>query len=44
MEKRFWKRLLEKAIIFGLGLIVKNQKGVKGTPNEQKVDEVLKDL
>jgi hypothetical protein len=44
MEKRFWSRLLEKAIVFCIGLVVKNQKGVKGTPNEQKVDEVLKDL
>ena len=41
MKNKFWKRLLEKAVVFALGLIVKNQKGIKGTPNEQKVDDLL---
>lgn len=40
-KKKFWKRLLEKAAIFALGLVIKNQKGIKGTPNEQKVDDLL---
>ena len=42
MKQKFWKRLLEKAVVFAIGLVVKNQKGIKGTPNEQKVDELLK--
>ena len=42
MKNKFWKRLLEKAVVFALGLIVKNQKGIKGTPNEQRVDDLLK--
>jgi hypothetical protein len=42
MKKSFWKKLLEKVVIFGIGLIVKNQKGIKGTPNEQKIDDLLK--
>lgn len=41
MKNKFWKRLLEKAVVFALGLIVKNQKGIKGTPNEQRVDDLL---
>lgn len=42
MKNKFWKRLLEKAVVFALGLVIKNQKGIKGTPNEQRVDDLLK--
>ena len=41
-KQKFWKRLLEKVVIFGIGLVIKNQKGIKGTPNEQRVDDLLK--
>ena len=42
--KSIWLKLLERVVIFGLGLIIKNQKGIKGTPNETKVDKVLDNL
>jgi hypothetical protein len=43
-KKKFWQKLLGKAAIFALGLILKNQKNIKGTPNEQKVDEAFEEI
>jgi hypothetical protein len=46
MKKPFWKttvgKILDRVIIIGLGMIVKNQKGIKGTDNEKIVDDILK--
>lgn len=47
MKKPFWKtvvgKILTQVIKIGVGLIVKNQKPVKGnTDLENKVDEILK--
>ena len=42
-KKIIWK-ILEKLAIFAIGLVIKNQKGIKGTPNEGKVDKALENL
>jgi hypothetical protein len=42
-KKRFWK-IFEKIAVFLLPMIIKNQKGIKGTPNEKKVDDAFKNL
>jgi hypothetical protein len=46
MKKPFWKttvgKILERVLIIATGMILKNQKGIKNTPNEQKVDDVFK--
>lgn len=45
MKKKFWQttvgRILEKVVITGISMILKNQKGIKNTPNEKKVDDVF---
>jgi len=45
MKKPFWKTTVGKLTIalskIALGMIIKNQKGIKGTDNVKKVDEVL---
>lgn len=46
MKKRFWDtvvgKILTQVIKIGAGMIVKNQKGIKNTEYEKKVDEILK--
>jgi hypothetical protein len=46
MKKPFWKtvigRILERLLIVGAGMVIKNQKGVKGTENEKIIDDILK--
>jgi len=46
MKRKFWETTVGKIatalIKIGLGLIIKNQRGVKGTENEKRVDELLK--
>lgn len=46
MKNPFWKttfgRILESVIKVGVGMIIKNQKGIKGTDNEKMVDDILK--
>lgn len=48
MKKPFWKtvfgKILKQVIIIGSGMIIKNQKGVKGTDNAKKVDDILDKL
>jgi len=39
-----WLQVLKKIALFVLPMIIKNQKGIKGTPNENKVDEAFKNL
>lgn len=45
-KKKFWQ-VLKKIALFILPMVLKNQKGIKGTPNENKVDkatEILDEL
>ena len=46
MKKKFWDtvvgRITERIIVIAVGLVLKNRKGIKGTPLEDKVDEVFK--
>jgi len=46
MKKKFWDtvvgKILERVIVVGIGLVLKNRKGIKGTPLEDKVDDVFK--
>jgi len=48
MKKRFWDTTVGKIAValskIALGMIVKNQKGIKGTDNVKKVDEVLNNI
>jgi len=48
MKKRFWETTVGRITIalgkIALGMIVKNQKGIKGTDNVKKVDEVLNNI
>lgn len=48
MKKPFWEttfgKILKQALTIGAGMIIKNQKGIKNTPNEQRVDNVLKNI
>lgn len=39
MKKKWWLRIL----IYIASLVIKNQKGIKGTDNEKIVDEIVKD-
>jgi len=39
MKKPFWQ-WVKTIVLFGLPLILKNQKGIKGTKNEKVVDDV----
>ncbi len=38
-KKRFWQ-IVKSVLLFVVPAILKNQKGIKNTRNEQKVDEV----
>ena len=38
---KWWKIALKEVAKFAIGLIIKNQKGIKGTPNAEKIDDVL---
>jgi len=46
MKKKFWDtvvgKIIERAIVVGIGLVLKNRKGIKGTDNEKIVDDVFK--
>jgi hypothetical protein len=45
-KKAFW-RIVKNVVLFVLPIIVKNQKGIKGTKNEKVVDtaaEIIKEL
>lgn len=45
MKKKFWQttlgKILSKVVISGISMILKNQKGIKNTPNEKKIDDVF---
>ncbi len=38
MKKPFWKTVVGRIILFVVPMILKNQKGIKGTKNEDVVD------
>lgn len=40
-KDKWWKIALKEVAKFAIGLIIKNQKGIKGTANEEKIDNVL---
>jgi len=44
MKKPFFKTTVGKILLFVGKLIIRNQKGIKNTPNAQKVDEVFDKL
>ena len=41
MKKPFFKTVVGRILLFIAPMIVKNQKGIKGTPNVDKVDKVF---
>ena len=44
MKKPFFKTVVGRILLFIVPMIVKNQKGVKCTPNADKVDKVFDQL
>ena len=44
MKKPFLKIVVGRILLFIVPMIVKNQKGIKGTPNADKVDNVFDQL
>ena len=40
-KKPFFKTIVGKILLFIAPMIIKNQKGIKGTPNADKVDNVF---
>ena len=43
-KKTFFKTIVGKILLFIAPMIIKNQKGIKGTPNADKVDKVFDQL
>lgn len=43
-RKPFFKTVVGRILLFVGSMIIKNQKGIKGTPNADKVDEVINRL
>ena len=43
-KKPFFKTVVGRILLFIAPMIVKNQKGIKGTPNADKVDKVFDQL
>jgi hypothetical protein len=44
MKKRFWDTTLWKVLKVAIGMVINNQKGIKGTDNVKKIDEVLNNI
>jgi len=46
MKKPFWQTtvgiITKNILTLGISMIIKNQKGIKGTPNADKVDQIFK--
>jgi len=46
MKKPFWEttfgKITKTIFTLGIGMVIKNQKGIKGTKNEDVVDNILK--
>lgn len=40
-KKPFFKTVVGRILLFVGSLVIKNQKGIKNTPNTNKVDEVV---
>ena len=43
-KKQFFKTIVGRILLFIAPMIIKNQKGIKGTPNAEKVDKVFDQL
>lgn len=43
-KEKWWVRLLIKIGVIGTGMIVNNQKGVKGTENVDKVNDIVDEI
>ena len=43
-KKPFFETTVGKIIKFAVGMVIKNQKGIKGTENVDKVDKVIDNL
>ena len=43
-NKPFFKTIVGRILLFIVPMIIKNQKGIKGTPNAEKVDKVFDQL
>lgn len=39
MKEKKWFQILKKVVLFILPMVLKNQKGIKGTKNEDVVDK-----
>lgn len=39
-----WWQIVKKIALFIAPMILKNQKGIKGTPNENKVDKAFEEI
>lgn len=44
LKKPFFKTVVGRILLTVAGMIIKNQKGIKGTPNAEKVDRVLDEI
>lgn len=48
MKKPFWEttfgKITKTVLTLGIGMIIKNQKGVKGTDNVKKVDDIINNI
>ncbi len=46
MKKPFWKStvgiITKNILTLGISMILKNQKGIKNTPNAGKIDDIFK--
>ena len=44
MKKPFFKTVVGRILLIAVNIIIKKQKGIKGTPNADKVDKVFDQL
>jgi hypothetical protein len=42
-KKSFWQ-IVKKVALFILPMVIKNQKGIKNTPNADRIDDVFKNI
>lgn len=44
MKKPFFKTVVGRILLFVGSMIIKNQKGIKGTKNAERIDDVVDQL
>lgn len=44
MKKPFFKTVVGRILLFIAPMIIKNQKGIKGTTNADKIDQVFDEI